>query len=188
MASQRKRVTILERQCRCVFRYYPHVAMFADLGCQWDTSSHAGFTTGTPWMRVNDDYDDPWNVSAQINDEGSLVNFWKRALATRKEHEVLVSQIFSTSPVHRYNNGIQIYGDFRTISFEDQQVFAYTRTLGNTTAVVLLNFKETVVTFPLGEVKHSDGFKFVLGNYPSDKQLPSGSVVLKGYEGKVYIN
>ncbi|KIM81904.1 glycoside hydrolase family 13 protein [Piloderma croceum F 1598] len=136
---------------------------------QWDASSHAGFTTGTPWMRVNDDYADSWNASVQAKDEASVLNFWKRALAIRKKHEVLV------------------YGDFRIISFEDQQVFAYTRSLGNTTALVLLNFKETAITFPLDEVKRFDGFKFVLGNHPSEKELPSNSVVLKGYEGKVYI-
>jgi len=96
---------------------------------QWDGSSHAGFTTGTPWMRVNDDYADPWNAEAQIKDEGSVRSFWKRALAIRKEHEVLV------------------YGDFRIISGENDQIFAYTRTLGNTTALVLFNFKETEVVF-----------------------------------------
>jgi len=137
---------------------------------QWDGSSNAGFTTGTPWMRVNDDYADPWNVEAQLRDEGSVRSFWKQALAVRKEHEVLV------------------YGDFRIISFENDQVFAYIRTLGNATALVLLNFKETEVVFPLDEVKDFNGFKLVLGNYPSEKELPSGSAGLKGYEGKVYIN
>src|ERR1700683_5597291 len=84
--------------------------------------------------------------------------------------------------------GVQVYGDFRIISFENDQVFAYIRTLGNATALVLLNFKETEVVFPLDEVKDFNGFKLVLGNYPSEKELPSGSAVLKGYEGKVYIN
>ena len=83
---------------------------------------------------------------------------------------------------------MQVYGDFRIISSEDRQVFAYTRTLGNITALVLLNFKKTETTFPLDEVKHLHGFKFLLGNYPSDKELLSDSVNLRGYEGKVYIN
>jgi len=64
-------------------------------GRQWDASSQAGFTSGTPWMRINDDYADPWNVEAQVKDEGSVLSFWKRALATRKEYEVLVSDILS---------------------------------------------------------------------------------------------
>ncbi|KAK8847717.1 hypothetical protein IAR55_005576 [Kwoniella newhampshirensis] len=32
---------------------------------QWDNSSHGGFTSGKPWMRVHDDYPD-WNVAKQI--------------------------------------------------------------------------------------------------------------------------
>jgi oligo-1,6-glucosidase len=154
--------------------------------CQWDASSHAGFTTGTPWMRVNDDYADSWNTSVQAKDEASVLNFWKRALAIRKKHEVLVSPVLHHFTA-KTQDDTQVYGDFRIISFDDQQVFAYTRTLGNTTALVLLNFKETEITFPLDEVKRFDGFKFVLGNHPSEKELPSDSVILKGYEGKVYI-
>ena len=45
------------------------------------------------------------------------------------------------------------------------------------TALVLLNFKETEVAFPLDEVKRFDKFQFVLGNYPSDKELPCGRCI-----------
>jgi len=41
---------------------------------QWDASSHAGFTTGKPWMRVNDDYV-TWNASSQVKDESSVWSF-----------------------------------------------------------------------------------------------------------------
>lgn len=57
---------------------------------QWDASPHAGFTTGNPWMRVNDDYAETWNASEQVSESTSVWTFWKQALATRKEHEVLV--------------------------------------------------------------------------------------------------
>ena len=60
---------------------------------QWDGSTHAGFTTGTPWMRVNDDFHS-WNVAAQRADPESVLSFWKRALEVRKEWEVLVSISF----------------------------------------------------------------------------------------------
>jgi oligo-1,6-glucosidase len=80
---------------------------------QWDVSPHAGFTTGNPWMRAND-FADPWNVSAQIKDESSVLNFWKRALAIRKEHEVLVSPVhlfLSTilNIAHRYMETSTLY-------------------------------------------------------------------------------
>jgi alpha-glucosidase len=56
---------------------------------QWNSSAHAGFTTGTPWMRVNEDYE-TWNAAAQVDDEKSVRAFWKRALQLRKDHKVLV--------------------------------------------------------------------------------------------------
>jgi oligo-1,6-glucosidase len=56
---------------------------------QWDSSLNAGFTTGNPWMRVNDDYRE-WNAARQIKDENSVHAFYKRALAFRKHHDVLV--------------------------------------------------------------------------------------------------
>ena len=57
---------------------------------QWDSSDHAGFTTGKPWMRVNDDYVHSWNVAEETDDEESVLNFWKQAIATRKQYDVLV--------------------------------------------------------------------------------------------------
>jgi oligo-1,6-glucosidase len=58
---------------------------------QWDDTEHAGFTSGKPWMRVNDDYKE-WNDKAQRSDRGSVWNFWKRALAFRKAHPACVSR------------------------------------------------------------------------------------------------
>lgn len=57
---------------------------------QWDATQHAGFTTGVPWMRVNEDYE-LWNASSQVQSEDSVLNFWQKAICVRKENEVLVS-------------------------------------------------------------------------------------------------
>lgn len=56
---------------------------------QWDEREHAGFTRGKPWMRVHDDYKE-WNVAAQVKDPNSVVNFYKKMLALRKEYPTLV--------------------------------------------------------------------------------------------------
>lgn len=66
-------------------------------------------------------------------------------------------------------------------------MFAYTRTLGETTALVLLNFTERVVDFPLKEVRNVEGFKMLLGNYIESAALTPGTVALRGYEGRIYI-
>ncbi|KIJ60143.1 glycoside hydrolase family 13 protein [Hydnomerulius pinastri MD-312] len=59
---------------------------------QWDSSPNGGFTKGTPWMRVNDDYNE-WNAALQLGDEESVHAFWKRAIGVRKQHDVLVSHL-----------------------------------------------------------------------------------------------
>jgi oligo-1,6-glucosidase len=58
-------------------------------GCvQWDSTDQAGFTTGTPWMRVNEDYKE-WNVATQLKTNDSVLAFWKQALKVRKANNIL---------------------------------------------------------------------------------------------------
>lgn len=82
-----------------------------------------------------------------------------------------------------------------------EQIFAYTRTLGDATALVLLNFAETEVSFALDPaLEDLEGFRLLLGNYEDDEALNDGLVVItgetgesicewamRGYEGRVYL-
>ncbi|KIJ99172.1 glycoside hydrolase family 13 protein [Laccaria amethystina LaAM-08-1] len=139
---------------------------------QWDSSAHAGFTSGEPWMRVNGDYQ-TWNLAAQLKDNNSIHSFWKHALKLRKAHEVL------------------IYGDFSDISNNHEQVFAYIRTLENSSALVVLNFKKTDLTFSLDSKSDWTGFRLILGSYGDDERdeikVSSNDIRLRGFEGRVYI-
>ncbi|KAJ7626207.1 glycoside hydrolase family 13 protein [Roridomyces roridus] len=142
---------------------------------QWDSTKNAGFTTGTPWMRVNDDYE-TWNVAAQLEDPESVRSFWKRALAVRKENKVL------------------IYGDFTDLAPNDEQIFAYTRSYGDHRALVVLNFttKEVVFEIPQDQLVTGGKFVHIFSNYSSSQHgvgagLSCGKVLLKGYEGAVYV-
>jgi len=136
---------------------------------QWNASAHGGFTTSTPWMRVNDDYPE-WNAEQQIGDESSVHAFWKRALKVRKAHDVL------------------IYGDFTLLLEAHQQVFAYTRDYESVSALVLLNFKDGEVEVDLREVGGGvAGYTFVLGNYEKNVDIVKGKIMLRGYEGRVYV-
>ncbi|KAF7974165.1 hypothetical protein HWV62_13287 [Athelia sp. TMB] len=137
----------------------------ARLPMHWDASANAGFTSGTPWMRVNDDYKE-WNAAAQVGDEGSVWSFWKKALATRKANEVLV------------------YGNFKTVDTDSEQIFAYTRTLGDIIALVVLNFGEMGVSVKLGDFNE---YKLLLSNYEDEALLSEGGLAMRGYEGRVYL-
>ncbi len=57
---------------------------------QWDDSPTAGFTAGTPWLRLADDYRSV-NVAAQRDDPDSLFSFYRRLLQLRHEKEALHS-------------------------------------------------------------------------------------------------
>ena len=54
---------------------------------QWDDSENAGFTTGTPWFIINDNYKEI-NVSKQENDENSLLNFYRKLIISEKKISV----------------------------------------------------------------------------------------------------
>jgi glycosidase len=73
--------------CRYVFILFsprPFLTVY-----QWSAEPNAGFTTGTPWMRVNTDYE-TWNVEAQEADPESVLHFRRTAHKFRAAHDVLV--------------------------------------------------------------------------------------------------
>ncbi len=51
---------------------------------QWSDAENGGFTEGTPWFYVNQNYK-TINVAAQENDPDSILNFYRRAIALRKK-------------------------------------------------------------------------------------------------------
>ena len=94
----------------------------------------------------------------------------------------------------------QVYGGFRVIErYRDHpQVFTFLRTSGTATAVVLLNFGQDEVTLVLEDNDVSPevvGFaRLALDNYhdpntntPPDLEVLQGSVVLRGYQGKIFV-
>lgn len=56
---------------------------------QWDDSEYAGFSTSKPWIRLSGDYKG-WNVEVESKDDGSVLQFWRRAIQLRKQYVGLV--------------------------------------------------------------------------------------------------
>ena len=50
---------------------------------QWSNDENGGFTTGTPWMKLNPDYRDI-NVKEQQQDPDSVLSYYKKLLALKK--------------------------------------------------------------------------------------------------------
>ncbi|PGH12203.1 hypothetical protein AJ80_06823 [Polytolypa hystricis UAMH7299] len=94
---------------------------------QWDSSPHASFTSAdsTPWISVNDDFK-TWNAASQVTNPDSIFAYWKQVLRLRKEK----ADIF-------------VYGDYTLIDGENENIFAYTRSFGSMTALVIANFSSS---------------------------------------------
>ena len=87
---------------------------------QWDDTENAGFTSGTPWIPVHDDYKE-FNRTSELQDPNSILNWYIRLAEIRKEHPEL-----------------QV-GAYEELFHEHEQIFAYTRTFGNEVSVILIS-------------------------------------------------
>ncbi|MDD1514894.1 glycoside hydrolase family 13 protein [Priestia megaterium] len=135
---------------------------------QWNTEKNAGFSTGTPWMKVNPNYVDI-NVEEQKSDKNSVLNFYKQLIKIRKQHDVLV------------------YGTYKLLAEEDSAIYAYTRTLEGKTAVVICNMSPKNQTFEFPSESLFSNREVLIHNYPLDKNETLGKCTLHPYETRVYL-
>ncbi|WP_028393171.1 glycoside hydrolase family 13 protein [Bacillus cihuensis] len=134
---------------------------------QWNDCENAGFTEGTPWMKVNPNYKSI-NVEQQKKDSDSIYHFYKKMIQLRKNHEVFV------------------YGEYKLLLKEHPCVYAYTRSIDNQTAVVLSNFKNAEQTISLSEIK-VEASQLLLTNYSDSDACLTNEIILRPYETRVYL-
>jgi alpha-glucosidase len=134
----------------------------------WSDKKNAGFTTGTPWLKVNSNYSEI-NVDRQQQDKKSILHFYKKMISLKKANPVFT------------------YGTYDLVLEDNPQIYAYTRTLNQQDQVVVLtNFsaKDAVVSDKLG---YSFEFeRLLLNNYDVVKHEPVTSINLKPYETRIY--
>lgn len=100
---------------------------------QWSDSDNAGFTTGTPWLKVNSNYKDI-NVQNQENDPDSVLNYYRKLVTTRKSPEY--KEVFT-------------YGVFEPAYEDTEYVMAYYRVSDNQRILVAANFGKDAKTIEL---------------------------------------
>ncbi|MGI4733976.1 MAG: glycoside hydrolase family 13 protein [Janthinobacterium lividum] len=120
---------------------------------QWDATAQAGFTTGTPWLKVNPNYP-TLNEAAEDKDPASVLTHFRRAMAMRKAHKVLT------------------YGQYQLLDAANPHIYAYTRTLGTERALVVLNFSSEPRSWPLPPGVQPSGEPW-LNNYPTAPTGPT---------------
>ena len=129
---------------------------------QWDDSANAGFTTGTPWIKVNDNYD-KINAKSQVDDPDSIFSCYKKLVQLRKDYPVFVD------------------GKFTLLLEDDENIFAYSRKNEEKTMIVVCNFFDKEIPMPLA--KECEGMEVLISNYNDTSDMS----VLRPYEARMYI-
>lgn len=132
----------------------------------WNDGLNAGFTTGTPWLPLNPDFPQV-NVAQQQADPGSVLGYYRRMIALRASEPALV------------------FGRYRLLLADDPQLYAYTRSLDDTTFLVVCNLSARAARY-----RH-DGFNLedaacMLANRPLLPHPPGNAFDLQPFEARVY--
>lgn len=130
---------------------------------QWNHERNAGFTSGTPWIPVIDNYTDI-NVTKALKTEDSIFYHYQKLIRMRKDHKVIQD------------------GDYIPLLQEHKAIFAYKRSSSEGDLLVLNNFYAENAEAVLKE--ELDGYDILLSNY-KDSRL-ANHIALRPYESVVY--
>lgn len=124
---------------------------------QWDASEHAGFTTGTPWLKAGKSYPE---INVETEKTGPIFTFYQELIRLRKTLPIIAE------------------GDYTAAYQDSDSVYAFERSLGDQKLLVLNNFfgKEVELEIP---AHYADG-KILISNY-ADTTI-SKTITLKPYQ------
>lgn len=116
---------------------------------QWDDRSHAGFSEGIPWLPTNPNYL-VVNAQAAVADPASVFHHYRALIALRHEDATVVD------------------GRFALLAPDHDRLWAFTRTAGDDTLLVLANFSTEPLELPSDGLPDRTGATLVLGTHSGD--------------------
>ncbi|MFC7202763.1 alpha-glucosidase [Haloferax namakaokahaiae] len=111
---------------------------------QWSDAANSGFTDGEPWFDVNDNYRFI-NAEVALSNGDSIWHHYRSLIDLRHEIDTLV------------------YGEYELLLPDNEQLYAYTRTLDEEQLLVVLNWSDEPAIFTT-EMDASDA-EVLLSNY-----------------------
>ena len=133
---------------------------------QWTDGENAGFTTGTPWFYVNENYKNI-NVEQAQNDPDSILHFYKKAIALRK-----------SLPVVRD-------GSYQEYYRGSDKLYVYARETKEQKLLVICSFTDKPVRFQAPYNFSLSDMKLLLTNYDDTRE--ENSFTTRPYEARVYL-
>lgn len=99
---------------------------------QWNSTDNAGFSSGTPWLKVNPNYPQI-NVAADRGKTTGIWQWYRALISLRKERKTLV------------------YGRYEPFMVESEQVFAYRRYDENGSFLIMINLSDELAPLDIPE-------------------------------------
>ena len=130
---------------------------------QWDSGPNGGFTEGSPWFYINDNYKQI-NVAAQNEDRNSILNFYRMAIALRKRLSCVR------------------WGKYREFSRGSRWLYQYSMQDDRQKILVICSFSTKKKKYKAPDGFYLDKGTLLLCNYPD---VEPGA--LRPYETRVYL-
>ncbi len=134
---------------------------------QWDDSENAGFTTGTPWFPVNENYRQI-NAKKEMADPDSILNHYKKLIKFKRE------------------NDVAIYGDYKEHYKGSHKLYVYERNYKGKRLLVINSFTEKPVAFEAPKGFDLEQGKAILCNY-KNPTIQGNGFKTRPFEARVYL-
>lgn len=126
---------------------------------QWTAGKNAGFTDGTPWLKMNDNFGEI-NVEEALADKDSVFYYYQKLIQLRHELPIITT------------------GHYQLLDPEDEEVYTYKRIGDDEELLVINNFTESEQSRDYGVPANAE---ILISNYPDDQ-----GTTLRPFEAKVY--
>ena len=133
---------------------------------QWNDSKNAGFTIGTPWIGIPENYKEI-NAEISLKDNNSIFWHYKNLIELRKKEELLV------------------IGKYEDIDLENEKVYAYKRVGKGGELIIISNFFCEITEFCVKGL-NLENSSILLSNYKTSPEFNNGKIVLKPYESIIF--
>lgn len=114
---------------------------------QWNDEKNAGFTFGTPWIAVNDNYKEI-NVKKAMEDDNSVLHFYQKLIKIRKDIACIR------------------YGDYKPLLNDDGDIASYVRNYNGQAILVIANFHNCSRIINIPDIVAK---KVIISNYEIDE-------------------
>ena len=133
---------------------------------QWNGDNNAGFTTGTPWLAVNENYPEI-NAKEAVDNEDSIFHHYCKLVKLRQGKEY---------------GDVVVYGKHQLLDPEDRDVYAYLRSFKGKTLLIVANFTKRTQTRNYDYILK----KTVLNNYPDEIINTLYKLELKPFQASIF--